>query len=390
MKSLNSRDQTQSWSIGNNIITKESTVSTKHEGRQGPGKKCRKSSQHIFRSTDSPTQRMNIWTFVSLLCLRSATANNPSAIITTQDANNLGTIQLLEPSTGQILIKSPLQFQFDWPYVQMTVDLPHQILYIVTYPKSSTGPVLYELDAKLSVIAEYNSSTYSFFDLQYAPNYGTLYGIKVTGTYQRTLCNFVLYHNEIYETELHDLPTNWYVNASSYDTTADYYFALINHFSGMPDSTDLQQLIFTDFSACSPGMKCNTPTKITYVTEFDGQLQFIAYSVEITKLFVLGINLQTNIASFSYIDVLTGVCHSALFSVPQVTEVGPLVAHSGIQSNSNGPYVQLSFWTKGSNTWTEWSVEYYLDTDTVTAFPGKVTYSTPDYKYISAGVNGYS
>jgi hypothetical protein len=333
--------------------------------------------------------KMKFWSLVSFIFFRSIVGNSPSAIITTQDANNMGTIQLLEPSTGQIIIKSPLHFQFDWPYVQMTVDLPHEIVYVVTYPYSSSGPVLYELDAKLSVLAEYNSSTYSLFDLQYAPNYGTLYGIKVTGTYQRTLSNFVLYHNEIFATELYDLPTNWYVNASAFDTTADYYFALINHFSGMPDSTDLQQLVFTDFSQCSPGMKCETPTKISYVTGFDGQLQFISYSQDLTKLFVLGINLQTNVAMVSYIDTLTGVCQPALFSVLMVTEVGPLVAHPGVQFNSNGNYIQLSFWTKGSSSWTEWTVDYYFSKDAMLGSQGKVKYSTPDYKYISAGVNGY-
>jgi hypothetical protein len=69
------------------------------------------------------------------------------------------------------------------------------------------------------LINQWNSTDYSFFDLQYSSKLQTLFGIKVTGTYQRTLSNFILPSDSssVVATELYDLPTNWYVNASSFD-----------------------------------------------------------------------------------------------------------------------------------------------------------------------------
>jgi hypothetical protein len=193
-----------------------------------------------------------------LFSLISPTCLGQKSILTTLDEKHNGIVQLYDVVTGQFLRQSPLNWQFDWPYVQMTTDTDTQETYIVTYPYAASGPVLYQFDHELNVLNEWNTTTYSFFDLQYSTNAQTLYGIKVTGTYQRTLTNFILESNFLTETELYNLPENWYVNASSYDSAADHYFAILNHFSGMPDSTNQQQLLMTDFSACSPGQKCNT------------------------------------------------------------------------------------------------------------------------------------
>jgi hypothetical protein len=333
----------------------------------------------------------------------AATCCGQRLIVTTQDEKSSGVVQLLDVVTGQFLLQSSLSFQFDWPLVQMTTDRENQQIYLVTYPYTASGPVLYLFDQELTLLNQWNTTSYSFFDLQYSLHQRTLYGIKVTGTYQRTLSNFILNSTNLVETELYDLPINWYVNASSYDPTTDSYYALLNHFSGMPDSTNQQQLLVSDFSSCylvqekqkeekeAGEGKCQPVTRLMNISGFNGQLQFIAFSSDIQRLFVLGINLQTNDAMITLIDSITGEVRQqqVLYMIVMVTEVGPLVVHSGSKVNSNGSYIELSFFTKGTSAWTEWIVQYYPDKDAMLGSQGKVKYSSPEYKYIAAGVDGF-
>jgi hypothetical protein len=227
------------------------------------------------------------------------------------------------------------------------------------------------------------------FDFQASGNKDTIFGIKVTGKYQRTLSNIMLEDgNVISVTELYDLPEYWYVNASSYNAKDDIYYALINYFPGLPGSTLEQQILTVNFSMCEPGMSEPKPVASlspikSSTDEYLGQLQFIAWDPEIKKLFGAGINLQTNIAYLVIIDPYTGITTDRLVEISNVTEVGPIATHTNHGTTSIPVNIFLK---KGENHWELRFLEYNTNAKVVNVNMLSKSYVGPDYKYFVAAV----
>lgn len=232
-----------------------------------------------------------------------------------QNANRLGIIDMINSNTGDIVRESSsATITFAWPYIEMTSDEGTGKIFISTFPDNSTGPALYELNARLEVLNAWTETDYSFFDMQYSPKQDTLYGIKVTTTYGRVLSNFSAVHGQktVAATELFTLPYMWYVNASSFHADTNRYFALINYFPGHPESVLDQQLVICDFTS-------SAACKIVLIDSSFGILHFISFSTN-QKLYFTSKAADT--VYVGELDINTGKV-SALWSIV-AAEVGPL------------------------------------------------------------------
>lgn len=228
----------------------------------------------------------------------------------------------------------------------------------------------------------------TIFDLQASSNKDTIFGIKVTGKYQRTLSNIILEdENLITVTELYDLPEYWYVNASSYNAKEDIYYALLNNFPGLSNSTLEQQILVVNFTNCVPGLSEPKPTaSLMSIKSKLGQLQFITWDPEIKVLFGAGINLQTNIAYLVIIDPYTGETSDSLVNIANVTEVGPLVSHSNHEMTG----IPLNLFVKKvENHWDLHFFQYNTNAKTVNVNILTWSYVGPEYKYFVAAVRAF-
>lgn len=225
---------------------------------------------------------------VAFLGLSSVVTVFSSFFAVRQDGNGVGHVASMNTFTGDIAKESnDTNFQFSWPLVEMTTDRTHNNIYIITYPASYPGPVLYKLNSNLEQTHAWTNVDYSFFDLQYASQQNTLYGIKVTSTYGRVLSNFVVDEktDSVVATEMYTLPYMWYVNASTYNDPKMQYIGLINYFPGHPESTLDQQLVTLDCSV-SGGVGEVIPLSRGSM----GIVQFITYSVHLNGLLYLSMS----------------------------------------------------------------------------------------------------
>ncbi|RYH13773.1 hypothetical protein EON65_34865 [archaeon] len=241
-----------------------------------------------------------------------------------QNDNKVGKLSLVSSVDGSILKQSEPTATFTWPYVEMTTDTTNKKIYSVVFPDDSNSSVLYQHNADLSLEYTWPDTSFWFFDLQFAPTQNTLYGIKVTSTYGRTLSRFTAVPGEktVSAEELFTLPYMWYVNASSYHAQANKYFALCNYFPGKPESTLAQKLTVCDFSF---GADC----QVLDIDASAGILQFISYSQKTSSLYFA--SMQDGVAKVGTIDPLTGKITSILFS-KTAKSLGPLVAEEDIES----------------------------------------------------------
>jgi hypothetical protein len=315
-------------------------------------------------------------------------------VIVSQDTAGLGTLQQLDGATGSVQSPAdPLSFVFPWPLVEMTADRVNKAVYLVTFPENATAPALYKTDQRLRVVGSWLNSSFSFFDLQYAPRQECLYGIKVTGQRQRTLSRFLVKDGaDVDATELYDLPVNWYVNASSFDTQHDVYYAIVNHFPNMPDSTDKQLLAVGDFSSCGgrAAVPCkNPPVSLQTISGLSGtRVQFVVFSEATGGVLVAGINNETSTAVVTLIDPATGALGKPLFEAHGVGDIGPLVLHP--DGGRQGEAVTLTFFTQpaaaAGGEWVVWELQFVaVGGGAIKAHP-RARLAEPAFRRIAAGV----
>eukprot|EP01031_Cornospumella_fuschlensis_P038557 gene38557-46866_t len=245
-------------------------------------------------------------------------------VVMLQDESKTGKLSLVSSVDGSIQKQAEHSVVFTWPYVEMTTDTTGAKIYSVVFPDDSNSSVLYQYNADLNLEYTWPDTEFWFFDLQFAPAQNTLYGIKVTSTYGRTLSRFTAVPGEktVSAEELFTLPYMWYVNASSFHAQANKYFALCNYFPGKPESTLAQKLTVCDFSS---GADC----QVLDIDASAGILQFISYSQKSSSLYFA--SMQDGVAKVGTIDPLTGKITSILFS-KTAKGLGPLVAEEDIES----------------------------------------------------------
>eukprot|EP01039_Chlorochromonas_danica_P008908 gene8908-9826_t len=276
-----------------------------------------------------------------ILCLSSyvVVANgNPQMATVRQDSQRLGKLEILSTNDGQVIKQSDASITFSWPSLEMTTDKINDRTFVVAFPDTSNTSVLYEFDKNLHLTQTWPSTPFWFFDLQYAPNQKTLYGIKVVSTYGRVISRFTLTPSDDYvqDEELFALPYMWYVNASSYDEVNDHYFALCNYFPNRPDSVLDQKVTTCDTSI--PTADC----QVVNISNSAGILQFIGYSSQRSALYFT--SFLNGKAVIGVLDNQTGEIKKVLASVP-AARLGPLVVEDKsnrlsfyLQSQVNGPW----------------------------------------------------
>lgn len=197
-----------------------------------------------------------------------------------QTSNKVGIVGMVNHDTGRMVREAPVTFTFSWPYVEMTSNTKDGKIFITTFPDNSSNAELYQYNANLEFEHSWPDTDFWFFDLQYCVNQHTLYGIKVTSSYGRTLSRFDAAPEQtiVNATELFTLPYMWYVNASSFDQTSNRYFGLINYFPGHPESVLDQQLVTCDFTA-------DADCRVIAIDNTYGILHFISYGMSTKELY---------------------------------------------------------------------------------------------------------
>ena len=314
-----------------------------------------------------------------------ARGSGNNLVVTRQDSNNTGHVQLVDVASGSVLTVAEPTFTFSFPHVEMTSDSNTGEVYVVTFPVDAPGPVLYQLDKDLNVIYAWKNVPYSFFDLQFSPKQDTLYGILVTTTYGRVISNFTLDQaaDTVTASQLYTLPYMWYVNASSFDPANSRYFALINNFPGFDNSTLDQQLIVADFSQDAAVV---APEVGLFPIQSQGMLvQFVTYSHSLKTLFCAG--MKNGHAEVAILDQLTGtvtkrICQKA------ATAVGPLMfVPNGAGKNQLTVYVQTA--VQPEPVWELWSLTLTHDVSQSVASNLVDTYHGDDYKYFAGAAVSY-
>ena len=313
-------------------------------------------------------------------------------VVTRQNEDNVGFIETFNAeSGGGAVLASNISFSFKWPYIQMNTNTNTDKVYALTIPDDNI-PRLYELSSGAYSLTQTGLWTIEdgtiIFDLQSSEQKDTLFGIKVTGQYQRTLSGIqLLENNEVKITELYDLPEYWYVNASSYNGAADVYYALINNFPGREESTLEQQILIVDFADCEVGSATPKPEAnlVTVKNGNFGQLQFIAYYER--YLFGAGINLDNNIAFVTVVDQATGDLADINFQKEGITEVGPLVTHS---NHGTTGYHMTLFVKRGGGGWVQYYLTYNSNSQTINVVQEEREYQGTEYKYFAAGTVAFN
>lgn len=257
--------------------------------------------------------------FFVLLSLFALALGSNKFVTMRQNANRVGILDVVESNSGRIVAESDVTITFTWPYVQMTSDPRKKDIYVTSFPDNSSQAILYKFNSALQLEHFWPNTEYWFFDLQYSPAQQSLFGIKVTSTYGRTLSNFSMQADgdRVSATELFTLPYMWYVNASTFDIHTDRYFGLINYFPGKPESVLDQQLVVCDFHH---GANC----QVVPVSNSAGILHFISFSCKVSSLFFA--SMEGNTLHVGELDANTGKVIRLLHS-DTAAEVGPLVAH---------------------------------------------------------------
>jgi hypothetical protein len=312
-------------------------------------------------------------------------------VVTRQDDNGVGMVETYDSESGKRVLDSNISFSFKWPYVQMNTNMKTNEVYTLTIPDDNI-PRLYKLQSSADALKESGLWTIEdgtiIFDLQSSESKNTLFGIKVTGQYQRTLSNIQLLEgNAMKITELYDLPEFWYVNASTYNGRSDSYFALINNFPGREDSTLDQQILQVNFADCVVGSSTPKPNaRLVEVGHSDrfGQLQFIAQAGDF--LFASSINLDTNVAYLSTLNARSGKLTATGFTVGNatdgVTEIGPLVAHS--PTSDSHAYTLTFFARRGGTSWSQYLLTFDADSNSAVV-TASTKYEGSLYQSFAAG-----
>jgi hypothetical protein len=268
-----------------------------------------------------------------------------------QDSQRAGYIEKYDSSAPNTVVAASdvESFQFSWPLIQMTSNTKDKETYIVTYPDSNPGAVLFHLDKNLQQIYTWDNISFSFFDLQYSNLQSTLYGIYVSSTYGRVLSNFTVNakSDTISVNQLFTLPYMWYVNASSFHHPSCRYYALINYFPGHPESTLDQQLVVADFSKDASVVA--PQVNVSLITGAQGIVQFIGFSDHYNQLFFAGMSSDSTTAMVGILNTRNGEVSKILFKTPG-SAVGPLVVDDKNQS--------LTFYVKSANgSWQLWMLK---------------------------------
>eukprot|EP01039_Chlorochromonas_danica_P009861 gene9861-10908_t len=247
----------------------------------------------------------------------SPTSSENNIVVVRQNTERVGHVISLNTETGKIKQESNTTITFDWPYVELTTDKTSQRTYIVSFPDGSDGPILYEFDSQLKLTQTWDKTDYSFFDLQYAANQKTLYGIKVVSTYGRVISRFTATPgaDAVTAEELFTLPYMWYVNAPSFDQVNERYFALCSYFPGHPETVSDQKIITCDTKV--PTANCT----VVDIINTAGAIEFIAYS-SLTKNLYFSSLLDGKIL-VGVLDYNLGVVRQVLTSFPAI-RLGPL------------------------------------------------------------------
>jgi len=232
-----------------------------------------------------------------------------------QDQTGEATLSLFSLA-GEVIRTSSLHFVFRFPLVEATADPVQHQIYLVAFPNSEPGAVLYILDEQLNVASTIKSPDLIFFDLQYSTSQNAIYGIAVNGTYGRVLSNFTI-GSTITAQPIAALPYMWFVNASTYDLRNNRYFGLLKNFVQQPNATDAQKLAVGSFS---------NPLGPTVFVDLDTELiiYFIAWSDPAQTLYGLAAVDDVSV-TFVTIDVITGAVARKGSPIPMAT-VGPIFA----------------------------------------------------------------
>lgn len=208
-------------------------------------------------------------------------AKNENLLMVRQNAGKNGVLSLVNHDSAAVVKEAPVTFKFSWPYVEMTASKKDATIFVTTFPDNSSNAELYQYNQNLDFVHSWPDTDFWFFDLQYCENQQTLYGIKVTSSYGRTLSRFEANPTQtiVNATELFTLPYMWYVNASTFDQSTNRYFGLINYFPGQPGYTAQQKLVVCDFTTAAGDCKV-----IDIAAPF-GTLHFISYGHATNQLY---------------------------------------------------------------------------------------------------------
>lgn len=282
-------------------------------------------------------------------------------VLVRQNTERVGHVISINTLTGKIVQQSNTTITFDWPYVELTTDKTSQRTFIVSFPDGSNGPILYEFNAKLQLTQTWDKTDYSFFDLQYAANQKTLYGIKVVSTYGRVISRFTATTgtDAVTAEELFTLPYMWYVNASSFDQVNERYFALCNYFPGHPETVSDQKIITCDTKV--PTANCT----VVDIINTAGAIQFISYSAVTKNLYFS--SLLDGQLLIGVLDNNIGVVRQVLTTLPAV-RLGPLTVEDEmnrlsffVQSEKNGAWKLYDFGFKDPH---DYLIRVFDDKDT--------------------------
>jgi hypothetical protein len=248
-----------------------------------------------------------------LLCLLQLTLGSVF-VVEQAPSTQKASLHLLS-TTGKRLETSKLTFTYPAPLVETTVNPTTGEYYIITYPTSAKGAVLYELGSDLHLQRQWDSPPFQFFDLQFCLQQNTLFGIYVSSRYGRVLSNFTVTDSDISVKQYFTLPYMWYVNASSFDQRTSTYFALLNNFPGQPNSTTDQQLAVAHF-----GLPVPSAQFFPLVQPTGTIFKFLAWSHKLGQLF--GLALGEGQAILSVIDTASGNT-TQVASQGGVRDIGP-------------------------------------------------------------------
>lgn len=298
-----------------------------------------------------------------LLLLNSVSGTKLSVV--RQDSQRYGTIERYE--NGKVTATSNVvPYTFKWPHVELTSNTKDKEVYVITFPDTVSGPVLYLLDSDLQVKFTWQNIPYSFFDLQFSNKQDTLFGIYVSSTYGRVISRFNVNKqnsSDIEVKQIFTLPYMWYVNASSYQQSTETYYALINYFPGTEGYTADQQLVILDVS--NGGSESVGNTYLIKPSDKNPQavtVQFLGYSAAAKELFFAGTFTNTSTAIIGTFDLSNGHVKDVIWK-KSASAVGPLVVDdaAGVITvyTKDTTGTKWSLWSVSQKTGKERLVEQY-------------------------------
>ena len=273
---------------------------------------------------------------------------------------------------GHVLQRSSTHFVFPFPLIETTADSNHEQIYVIGYPKGADGAALYVFDTELNRVSSEVSKTVQYFDLQYSAAQNTFYGIAVNGTYGRILSNFLTLGSNVTYRPIQALPYMWYVNASSYNSQRDIYYALLNNFPHQPNSTAAQKLAVGSFASVH-----SHSSALFYDLVFPSLapppvIHFISFSPLDQQLYGLAQCDNQTVALVKIDHMRESVAVYEVLGVASPYTTGPMHACS-INCSSHVVYVSLRHAVSGqrvfggfiSHVWEFVALQQYADTDVV-------------------------